>query len=109
MDTDRAAGDLNAVDDGVVRLRADPAEQAAITRFDSLFELLKVLIHRRGERVVRRIVVMFRVVVFEKRKVDHDQWFEDILRDQLFAFCDLDAKRSKTGSNYGLSSCNDQN
>jgi hypothetical protein len=34
--------------------------------------LLQVLIHGRSKRVMCRVVMMFRVVVFKKRKVDHD-------------------------------------
>jgi len=65
VDTNAAPADLTAVDHDVVRLRTDVGRVG--------FQLAQVLGHRRGERMVKRIVAFLVGVPLEQREIHHPQ------------------------------------
>src|SRR5690242_1640978 len=109
MNSDRTTSDLDAVYHGVIGLCTNATQQLALTSLDGLFELVKVFLHRRSKRVVRSIVMMFGIVVFEHRKIDHQKLLEDVRWDQILAFRNFHSKSTERGCNYRLSARDDQN
>src|SRR5215475_7214776 len=76
VDSDRAAAQLGAVEDQVVGLGAHRTRIA--------FELVQVIVDRRGERVVHRVPSLVVFVVFEHREVDDPEQAVLALVDQFF-------------------------
>src|SRR5205085_6398051 len=69
VDTDRAARDLYAVDDRVVSLGANLAEQVRFVIRQRALKEWQVFVERRGERVVHRIITPVVLVILEHRKL----------------------------------------
>jgi hypothetical protein len=104
VDTDRTAGAFVAIDHGIIRLCPDLAEQMVLRRVvHRRLEHLKVLIHRRCERMVCGDVGVGLVVVLEHREFGDDQAFVTAPVNQVLATCDLisQARRERCG-NYAL-------
>src|SRR5437762_7687235 len=63
VNTNRSTGDFDTVDNSVVRLRTDLAKQIRLAVLDRALEQRQVLIDRRSERMVHRIIAAVIVVV----------------------------------------------
>ena len=109
MDTDRSAGTFVAVDHGIVGLRPHLPEQMMLRIvIDRRPKQLEVLVHRRREGMMCRIVAVGLLIVLEHRELGHDQSLVAAAVDEILATCDLASESAESRCDDGLAACDDQ-